>query len=183
MIWKEQLCTQIISSLPEDNPIESMFKYFNINLKTYSKTKNSEDFTLFIIFFLQFVKTMWPKQAQSIEAISSTNPTYIEKIMEWIEENYTKEFHLNLLSTELHLSQYYIAHLFHNATGANITEYLIARRMRQSCLLLKNSSLSVQQICHEVGLTNVSYFCKKFKEYTGKTPLKYRTFGSINSLK
>lgn len=106
---------------------------------------------------------MWPKQDQSIEAISSSNPTYIEKIMEWIEENYTKEFHLDLLSTELHLSQYYIAHLFHNATGANITEYLIARRMRQSCLLLKNSSLSVQQICHEVGLTNVSYFCKKFK--------------------
>jgi AraC family transcriptional regulator, arabinose operon regulatory protein len=107
-----------------------------------------------------------PKTALAIQCVPFSNSP--------VSVDYTKKFHLKSLSDELHLSQHYIAHLFHNSTGTNITEYLIARRIRQACWLLKNSTLSISEVCHYIGLTNVSYFCKKFKEYTGRTPLKYR---------
>jgi AraC-like DNA-binding protein len=174
MIWKTKLHTQIISHLPENNPIENMFSQYHLTLSNCHQKELTEEYVLFIIGFLKYVKTIWPQQEQHKNESPSTSPTYIEKIMEWIEKNYTKEFHLKSLSDELHLSQHYVAHLFHNSTGTNITEYVIARRIRQACWLLKNSSLSISEVCHHIGLTNVSYFCKKFKEYTGRTPLKYR---------
>ncbi|MBU5348324.1 AraC family transcriptional regulator [Paenibacillus lautus] len=174
-LWKSKLTSQIITQLPENNPLENMFSHYHPILNQGANHDLKEEFTLFFITFLQYVKSVWHGQRHENDPITLSKSTYIEKIMAWIEDNYTKEFHLEDLSKELHLSQHYIAHLFHNSTGTNITQYLIARRMRQACWLLRNSTLSIQQICLRVGLSNVSYFCKKFKEYTGRTPLKYRT--------
>lgn len=178
-IWKTKLVTQIITQLPIGNPIESLYQHYNHILNNCSPNEKNEEFSLFIISFLQYVKTVWPEQMQNMNQGPSSHQTYIERIMTWIEENYTEEFQLELLSKELHLSQHYISHLFQNSTGTTITQYLIARRMRQACWLLKNSTLPIHQICQHVGLTNVSYFCKKFKDYTGRTPLSYRSGKSI----
>ncbi|KGE18779.1 AraC family transcriptional regulator [Paenibacillus wynnii] len=178
-IWKTKLVTQIITELPIGNPIESLYRHYNHILNNCSPNEKDEEFSLLIISFLQYVKTVWPEQMQNMNQGSSTHQTYIERIMTWIEENYTVEFQLELLSKELHLSQHYISHLFQNSTGTTITQYLIARRMRQACWLLKNSTLPIHQICQHVGLTNVSYFCKKFKDYTGRTPLSYRSGKAI----
>ncbi|AFH61180.1 AraC family transcriptional regulator [Paenibacillus caseinilyticus] len=177
-LWKTKQAAQIISELPANNPLESMFEHYHRTLNTCSPSELKEEYILFIIGFLQYVKSIWPQQKVDEDQLAAASPSYMERIMTWIEENYTNEFHLEDLSKELHLSPYYIAHLFHNSTGSNISQYLTARRMRQACWLLKNSTLSIQQICQQVGLTNVSYFCKKFKEFTGRTPLKYRIGGA-----
>jgi AraC family transcriptional regulator of arabinose operon len=177
-LWKNKLNTQIISQLPANNPVESMFGHYDRLLNTGSSYERQEEFTLFIISFLQYIKTVWPSHEQEQKQSPASTPMHIEKIMAWIEVNYAAEFQLELLSNELHLSPYYISHMFQQATGTTITQYLIARRMRQACWLLRNSTLPVYHICQQVGLTNVSYFCKKFKEYTGRTPLQYRTSGA-----
>lgn len=177
-IWKSKLHTQILSQLPVNNPIASMFEHYHPILNTGTPQDKHEEFTLFIIAFLQYVKTIWPQHSQDLSRAPASLPTYIERIMTWIDDNYTSEFHLELLSAELHLSASYISHLFQDSTGTTITQYLIARRMRQACWMLRNSNLPVNQICYNVGLTNVSYFCKKFKEYTGRTPLQYRNSGT-----
>ena len=174
MLWKTNLDIQIISTLLDNNPIEIMYSQFNTTITKCSKHETTEEYILFIITFLKYLKSIWPEQIQDNDRNTSLSQSYVEQIMAWIDKNYALEFHLDLLSKELHLSQHYIAHLFHDSTGASITAYLNVRRMRQACWLLKNSTLSVSQVCQNIGLTNVSYFCKKFKEHTGTTPLKYR---------
>ena len=39
---------------------------------------------------------------------------------------------------------------------------------------LKNVSLKVYEVAERVGIPDVSYFNKLFREYQGKTPLQYR---------
>ncbi|WNR42852.1 AraC family transcriptional regulator [Paenibacillus roseipurpureus] len=177
-IWKADLPVQVLSQLPVNNPIEVMFKHYQHLSQADSYPDRQEEFSLFIIGFLNYLKSVWPACEQLVTQSASTPPSYIERIMDWIEENYTSEFQLNVLSDELHLTSYYISHLFQQWTGTTITQYVIARRMRQACWLLKNSAISVYEICQQIGLTNVSYFCKKFKEYSGRTPLQYRNDSS-----
>ncbi|TNJ64765.1 helix-turn-helix domain-containing protein, partial [Paenibacillus hemerocallicola] len=54
------------------------------------------------------------------------------------------------------------------------SEYVKARRLRQACVLLTMSELSVAEIGDSIGLENTSYFCKIFKENKGITPNQYR---------
>lgn len=97
-----------------------------------------------------------------------------EQIMQWVERNYTRPFRLEALAAELHMSPYHISHLFREATGTSLSEYVKARRLRQACVLLTVSELSVAEIGALIGLDNSSYFCKIFKEYKGITPHQYR---------
>ena len=99
---------------------------------------------------------------------------HVEKVLQWVEEHYAKPFHLNLLAQELHLSKHHISHLFRQKTGSSITDYLIARRIRQACWLLENDTMSLEQTGSQVGIANYPYFCRIFKKLTGFTPKEYR---------
>lgn len=100
---------------------------------------------------------------------------HIEAIMDWIEQSYRQPFHLDVLAEELHLSPYYVSHLFKQYTGVSLTDYVTARRIREACVLLGSSDLSVQQIAREVGRLSAPYFCKLFKKHKSMTPLDYRS--------
>jgi AraC-like DNA-binding protein len=103
---------------------------------------------------------------------------YSEAAMRWVEEHYAEEFRLERLADELHLSRYYLSRLFRQETGSAITDYVTARRMKQACMLLETTELSVDQIGFRVGIPNVSYFIQLFKRVVGTTPLKYRRSGA-----
>ena len=98
----------------------------------------------------------------------------MEQILGWIEHQYAKPFQLEQLAKELHLSTYHLSHLFKEATGISLTEYIAARRMHQAVLLLTSTDKPVAQIAEEIGITNCSYFCKLFKSRMGATPHQYR---------
>ncbi|WP_158302113.1 helix-turn-helix transcriptional regulator [Paenibacillus mesophilus] len=98
----------------------------------------------------------------------------VEQIMQWIERSYMKQFRLEALAQELHLSPCHVSHLFKETTGTSLSEYVKARRLRQACVLLTMSELSVAEIGDSIGLENTSYFCKIFKENKGITPHQYR---------
>ena len=48
-------------------------------------------------------------------------------------------------------------------------------RIKKAAILLDDSSLSVSDIAINCGFDNISYFIRKFKEYQGITPKKYRS--------
>ena len=53
-------------------------------------------------------------------------------------------------------------------------QILLDLRMKQAADMLRNCSLSIQEIAAEIGYTNRSYFHKCFQEYHGMTPAAYR---------
>ena len=67
----------------------------------------------------------------------------------------------------------YISSLLHKETGRKFTEILLEKRMERAVLLMKNTSLSIEEISSLLGYSNHSNFYKAFKEYYGVTPRKY----------
>ena len=68
----------------------------------------------------------------------------------------------------------YISALLHKETGRKFTEILLEKRMERAVLLMKNTTLSIEEISAMLGYSNHSNFYKAFKEYYGVTPRDYK---------
>ena len=66
----------------------------------------------------------------------------------------------------------YISSLLHKETGRKFTEILLEKRMERAVLLMKNTTLSIEEISAMLGYNNHSNFYKAFKDYFGVTPRK-----------
>ncbi|WP_254778362.1 helix-turn-helix domain-containing protein [Paenibacillus sp. cl141a] len=70
------------------------------------------------------------------------------------------------MAKSLHLSPYHLSHLFKEATGISITEYIAARRIHQSIQLLATTKKPISLITEEIGLTNSSF--EKRRKYPSR---------------
>lgn len=170
-LWQEQLTRQVLQ-LPAAE-LEALLT-LQPTLQQTAAADNLESFTLFASIFLQLVSHYWQLPPVNTPPTKLRHVHYAEKIMHWIHGHFREEFSLTSLSQELHLSNYHISHLFKKATGSTISDYLISYRLRQACVLLANSQLSVQEVGQEVGISNFSYFCRLFKAKYNLTPAQYR---------
>lgn len=109
-------------------------------------------------------------------AVSSDDKSssFGNRVKEYIDKNYNQEISLNDLAHTLHISQYYLSHIFKNELGYSPINYLIKRRIDEAKKLLLTTSKTVQEISKIVGYENPSYFNLIFKKVTGITPGKYK---------
>jgi hypothetical protein len=59
-----------------------------------------------------------------------------KKIKEYINSNYAHDITLDELANELHISLYYLSHVFKKETGSSPIKYLVNRRMDEAKRLL-----------------------------------------------
>jgi len=72
------------------------------------------------------------------------------------------------------LSPYHFMHLFKQCTGFTVLQYKNHICMESAMHLLKNSSMNINEIAASIGMDDSSYFSKKFKNYYGFSPTKFR---------
>lgn len=97
-----------------------------------------------------------------------------DKVMQWVENNYGDKFMLDSLALHLGLSRSYVSRRFRQETGEPIHDYLLTRRIRFACELLRDSKSSIKKISIESGFSDTTYFISSFRKRIGKTPLQYR---------
>jgi YesN/AraC family two-component response regulator len=82
-----------------------------------------------------------------------------------------------IVAEKFGLSIYSLSRLFSKDIGTGFSEYITALRMDQAKRLLLATDRSVGEIAQAVGIPNVNYFFRRFKECVGKTPAKFRQEG------
>ena len=73
------------------------------------------------------------------------------------------------------VSPYYFTRLFKEETGETFLEFLTGIRIDRAKELMKDSDLTVKDICAKVGYADPNYFSRIFKKTVGETPTEYRT--------
>jgi AraC-like DNA-binding protein len=132
-----------------------------------------EEYILFLLNFLREFSKIWSRpHAES--RIQSGHHDRAAQIMQWVEARYREPIRLELMAKELHMSHYYLSHLFKETTGTTIMAYIQATRIRHACMLLMQTSLSIPEIGARVGLPNPSHFCKVFKASMSVSPHQFR---------
>lgn len=100
---------------------------------------------------------------------------YISAAVKYIDNNINQKITLDELAEEVHLSKYYLSHLFQQIMDISPNRYIIERRIRYAKTLLISSSLTIAEIAREAGFDNAMYFSNIFKRRVGMTPKNYRS--------
>jgi AraC-like DNA-binding protein len=124
-----------------------------------------------VAFLVMQMMTFLPPRP---EAWRPRNPTVSARIMAWVERHYSEKFSLDRLAEEMGLSRSYTSRLFRQQTGGSLHEYLLSRRIKRACELLRTTALPVEAIAAAVGFRDVTWFITSFKKMMNITPLQYR---------
>lgn len=93
----------------------------------------------------------------------------------YMVQNLSGDISLKTVSAEVGLHPTYFSHLFKQEMGVGFSNFVGVLRIEQACMLLKRRSLSIQEISDLCGFSDVSYFCRKFKQVVGVSPSAWRT--------
>jgi len=172
-IWKSDLKEQVFPDMLTRYPIEPNVHFYKEHLSSDIRTK-PERYVSLVAQLLQYLQLEIRHHAITIDTPTPTELSHTEAILRWIEEHYAETFELAQLADELHLSKYYISHLFKADTGRTVTEYIMALRSKEACRLLLDSRLSIAEVGVRVGWPIASHFTGQFKRWVGCTPSQYR---------
>lgn len=100
-----------------------------------------------------------------------------EEVITYINEHFAEEISVSDLAAKAGLSHYYFIRAFKRETGFTPHEYILNTRIATAQYLLKNTRLTVKDICYQTGFSCESIFCSAFKNRMGMTPTQYRMSG------
>ncbi|MCM1189927.1 MAG: AraC family transcriptional regulator [bacterium] len=109
-----------------------------------------------------------------LERNSRKDTDMAEKIIAYINEHFAENVTVEALARLAGLSPYYFIRIFKKETGFTPHEYLVNTRIGTAKYLLKNSRMSVKDICFRTGFSCESVFCSAFKRHLKMTPAQYR---------
>ncbi|MGZ8584500.1 MAG: helix-turn-helix transcriptional regulator [Actinomycetota bacterium] len=97
-----------------------------------------------------------------------------EEVREYLKANMTKDLDMNEVARAASLSPFYLTRIFKACYGVPPYHYLIGLRISFASQLLRESTLSVTQICHRSGFNSLSHFITTFRRHMGFSPSQYR---------
>ncbi|TBL71532.1 AraC family transcriptional regulator [Paenibacillus thalictri] len=171
-LWRGGMSSQSVRMGDSEPYINAMLAHYHNSLSLGRGKELFENASLMVVQLLDVLGMLLSSQSGPAAAVRSAR--HSETIMHYLEQRYAEPFDLGKLAEELHLSRHHISHLFREETGSSISDYLIARRIRQACYLLSTDTLPIEHVGARVGIANFSYFCRLFKKVTGFTPKQFR---------
>lgn len=98
----------------------------------------------------------------------------LKAIISYCMQNYQSELSLSVLEEKLHISRYYISHLFSDKLHIHFNDYVNSLRISFACHYLCSSKRPVTEIASLVGFTTPRTFNRAFAKQMGTTPSEYR---------
>lgn len=88
----------------------------------------------------------------------------------YIQKNFMKNITVDQVSAAAGFSKYYLCRGFKELTGHTVVDYLNLTRCSHARHLLSTGKYNVSESAQRSGFTNLSYFTKTYKRYTGMLP-------------
>ena len=98
----------------------------------------------------------------------------LRRAIDYMETHYNEKILLPQIAEIAGFNSQYFCNYFKKRTCTTPIVYLTELRIRHAKELLRKTELSITDVAMQCGFENVSFFIQKFKDTTGKTPLKYR---------
>lgn len=149
-------------------------------------------------FYIDRISAKWALRIEAMRSLNTANElaremleNYSQLVRRHAQVNYTHnvraavnylEFHLaesdlslRKIAQELGVNASYLSQQFNKETGKRMTEYLAELRVEAAKrLLFAEDTMAVSRIATAVGYSDVNYFSRIFRKYTGMTPTEFR---------
>lgn len=117
---------------------------------------------------IDMIHTLWANIHPSVD-----RNDVLAVILDAVNESIGNEFSLDVLSSKIGVSKYYLCHYFKAKTGMTILDYLKWKRIDLAKRMLGEKKVPISEIAFSCGYNSLAYFSKCFKDSTGMTPKEY----------
>ena len=111
-------------------------------------------------------------QRQTVKRNSDTSR--LQMMMSFIHSHYADQIQLDDIADFAHVSKNTCMQIFKNGIRQSPISYLIQYRLKKAAKLLAATEMKVITISEQCGFHDAPYFCRKFKEVYGISPIEYR---------
>lgn len=156
-----------------ESPLE-LERIFDRMFKSQREDKLYCDFTcsgLIYDYLIEFHRCMDDKGSKSRNERSRV----ITNVLEYIDENYKKDFPLTDLADVAGVTPQHLCRIFKAAMNMRPNEYLVKKRVREAKRMMLRTEKQISEIASECGFPNAGYFSTVFKKLEGMTPAEYRS--------
>ncbi len=157
-------------SVLDDTPkahLDKKLYTFN-QLKHTALSYNVETQGILTILLSRFIKNT------NRDGVKANSEEDMDSVLNFIAKHLGEAITIESLAKHYNLSADHFSRLFKTKYDISPNKYIQLKRIERAKFLLLTSKQSLKQIAENVGLGNMSYFSRKFKEITGSTPDKYR---------
>jgi transcriptional regulator GlxA family with amidase domain len=115
---------------------------------------------------------MWCDGAMS-RAVEESNRRLL-RARDAMDRTYAQPLDVPALAGIVHVSEAHFIRSFRATFGETPHRYLQRRRVERAMFLLRETDLSVTEICLDVGFSSLGTFSRTFSEIIGESPSAYR---------
>lgn len=120
---------------------------------------------------IEFITTLLSEKP----IVTSSSQTFSGKVRTMMESNYwNPEWNLAACAEMLRINKSTLSRKFSQSTGGTFRDSLHEIRIREAKRLLKETTITLDEVARLTGYTHQTYFNAKFKAATGQTPSQYR---------
>ncbi len=123
------------------------------------------------LVFLELIRALY-YQAQISDPVSNIDDK-TARILDFIERNY-KACTLGSVARMFGYSPNYLGNLLKAKTGQTFSQIRLGQQMSEAAWLLLNTDRSIEAVARKVGISNMSFFYRKFETFYQMTPRAYR---------
>lgn len=128
------------------------------------------------LIYLLFSKLLSRENAQQ-HTINKEDITKLNNVHSAVLEDISEPPKLSVLAKNAGMSKTKMKQLFKQIYGDSIYNYYLRARMKDAAYLLKHANLSVSEVGHQVGYSNMSHFSRMFQKHYGTNPKNYISAG------
>lgn len=114
------------------------------------------------------------KNESNILMKESKETLLINQLVLYIQDHYQNDIALDDLAASVNLHPNYVSSCFKKITGESYLTCLHKERIKAAKKLLKNSSLTIEEIARQVGYNSSSQFARIFRKYEQISPSDYK---------
>jgi len=104
---------------------------------------------------------------------SQNNAKDIDKILRYIDENFTTDLLIKDISKLFYLNPAYLGQLFKKTVGISMSEYINRKRIAEVKRIYLTGEAPINYIIRHAGYNSQGYFYRKFRQYEGMSFADY----------
>jgi len=178
-VWNEMMFIhrQYIATV-DDEKIASYTQFCDMLAKSIEHGRENPYFTDIMQSMLRSailaicgaMKMAMPAASNDISSADS----YFQRFMDLLQSTKTKHRMVEDYASSLCISPKYLTAICKKKSGKTANEWITEHVVEDIRYYLKQTDLSIKQICDRMGFPNTSFFCKYVKDHFNMTPLTFR---------
>ena len=168
---------KMLGSLPDAFQIGDIGEYrsiFNRMMRTDFPNRDTQDLHLSSCVNGILSLALRDSNISTLQSGVISNKQALLTSEQYLHAHYQQPVSLNELAAVANISPIYFHKLFTAYFHKTPNQYLLDLRVEHAKRMLLEENFSLADIALSCGFTSQSYFCNRFKNLTGLTPLQYR---------